>query len=85
MRNASATAVVMPVNSTGAEFPTAAAFHAVALGSPVQYGNPSPASLQWLDVGLGPGWGNGFLKVSQLLCLRQEVEFTRAQRALSKD
>ena len=37
----------------------AAAAHAVAVGSPVHYGNPSAAILAALEAGFGPGWGDG--------------------------
>jgi multimeric flavodoxin WrbA len=54
-----AEAVLVEVGDPAAEFPFAAGFDALALGSPVHYANPSPACLQWLVAGLGPGWGNG--------------------------
>ncbi len=53
--------VVLRVGDPSSSFPAIVAFDfdALALGSPVHYANPSPASLQWLVDGLGPGWGNG--------------------------
>ncbi len=51
-------AVLVQANASGG-FAQAAAAHGVAFGSPVFYGNPSAALLQWVVDALGPGWGNG--------------------------
>eukprot|EP00658_Telonema_sp_P-2_P007700 TRINITY_DN12869_c0_g1_i3.p1 TRINITY_DN12869_c0_g1~~TRINITY_DN12869_c0_g1_i3.p1 ORF type:complete len:218 (+),score=38.08 TRINITY_DN12869_c0_g1_i3:56-709(+) len=39
-------------------YPAARSAHAIAIGSPVLYANPSAGMLQWISDGLGPGWAN---------------------------
>lgn len=51
-------ATIVEAGSPESAWPAAAGAHAVAVGSPVHYGNPSARILQWLEEGLAPGWGN---------------------------